>query len=581
MEAVPVSSHGGPLDALLGLLQSPRVEDRREAMEGLMWHAQLRNAIPQVMRALQDPDRSVAGKAAFALDEHGEYLPDALPYLLELLCSPEPAVRLRAVSSLTYRPIQPTIAASLLPLIELLSDADAQVRYLVGIGLQQTSRAALAEVLKPEVKSQSYCESMFQSRDHMTRMRVALALAEHGDGCVGILAVLLRDADPRVRRAAAVALERVKAGQLELALAASRDPDPDVRLFAIRALRHERAAPIAVYRQALSDADPRVRHAAAVGLERRGADAALALPELVGALQDRDEHVHSAVWGALRKLGPLAEPEVPALLALLRTPEASTRLAAASLLTGALGQYGRMAVPTLLALLEDADAGNRSEAASALLEVCEYHPAADEVRQVMAAVLHHPDEDIRLLAMSSLSRQAEKADLALAALAEALRDPSPAVQIAAGQALWYLGTRARPALSALVEALLDPTPKVRETAAWALEGMGTEAAPALPALLKALDDRDPGVAHFAGRAVVAARPDDPDMVPIYMRLLRGPQMDLRRRTVDALAGLGPSGRIAIPALVELLREEEGDEEFKAVVRAAIEKLGGRVGDRGE
>jgi hypothetical protein len=62
------------------------------------------------------------------------------------------------------------------------------------------------------------------------------------------------------------------------------------------------------------------------------------------------------------------------------------------------------------------------------------------------------------------------------------------------------------------------------------------------------------------------------LILTYASLLRVPEVDLRRKAVEVIAGLGRDAGAAVPALLELLGDKEGDEEFKAVVRSAIDRL---------
>jgi HEAT repeat protein len=142
----------------------------------------------------------------------------------------------------------------------------------------------------------------------------------------------------------------------------------------------------------------------------------------------------------LGRIGPAAEPAVPALTAALMDANPSVRHGAAV----AVKRIGQAAVPALTAALAD------------------------------------PDKSVRVAAADALGRLGPAAVPAVSALTAALADPDKRVRVAAAVAVKRIGQAAVPALTA---ALADGNPDVREAAASALGGIGQAAVPALTAAL--------------------------------------------------------------------------------------------------
>jgi HEAT repeat protein len=119
-------------------------------------------------------------------------------------------------------------------------------------------------------------------------------------------------------------------------------------------------------RAALSDPDVRVRTLAAAVLEiYKVIPPAELLPVFCDGLKSEDETVRSVAATGLEKLGPAAEPAVPALKAAALDPERANPGAVV-----ALGKVGPAAVPALVEILERAgDRWSRYFAAEALGEI--------------------------------------------------------------------------------------------------------------------------------------------------------------------------------------------------------------------
>jgi HEAT repeat protein len=115
----------------------------------------------------------------------------------------------------------------------------------------------------------------------------------------------------------------------------------------------------------LSDADPALRLEAARALGKLGPAAAVSVPGLTAALQQRNLKLRLAAATALGSIGAAAAPAIPALAAAMT----GAHLVLARLAAQALSRIGRPAVDTLVELLESPDPYVRREAAWALSEI--------------------------------------------------------------------------------------------------------------------------------------------------------------------------------------------------------------------
>jgi HEAT repeat protein len=140
---------------------------------------------------------------------------------------------------------------------------------------------------RPEERIAEWTEKL-KSADAQVSGAAARELIDIGEPAVPALAALLKDPEPRVRRAAATTLWGL-----------------GVRM----------SAAVPGLAETLQDTDAEVRLAAAMALESAGPHAAPAVNALVTALQDADLNVRLWSCKALGAVGPAARPAIPALVA--------------------------------------------------------------------------------------------------------------------------------------------------------------------------------------------------------------------------------------------------------------------------
>lgn len=152
------------------------------------------------------------------------------------------------------------------------------------------------------------------------------------------------------------------------------------------------------------------------------------------------------------------EPDIPALIADLKSTDAKTR-GKANL---AVMDAGAVAVPALIEMLQGADPVHRATAASALYGMGGRGKAAVPA---LAVLLADPDKEIRIAGAMALENMGPDAAEAVPALIKALKDPEGRVRQRVAIALGNIGPAARSAVPALGEAARwDPVRPAAEEA---------------------------------------------------------------------------------------------------------------------
>jgi hypothetical protein len=92
----------------------------------------------------------------------------------------------------------------------------------------------------------------------------------------------------------------------------------------------------------------------------------------------------------------------------------------------------------------------------------------------------------------------------------------------------------------------------------------------VPVLVQMLDDQNDQVCYFACNALIQTRDKAQIAVPGLLRLVRHPDVYHRRNAINALWAIGPEPELALPTLIEALKD---DDEIGWVNYSAAAALG--------
>jgi HEAT repeat protein len=258
-----------------------------------------------------------------------------------------------------------------------------------------------------------------------------------------------------------------------------------------------------------------------------------------------------------------ANPKVQRLIKALDSPSKAERLTAMREL-GNLGTAGKAAVPILLERLrltekEHADQGDMAGRALAQIG----HPALPG----LVEALDDPSLLVRARALRALGAMGPDASPALQRICEFLTDKQPALRALAVAALAEMGPQGRPAVPQLVRALRDPDPLIRLLAGTALRQIGIET---LGEIRSAAKDDAVAVRLSAVQSLVRYRQSQ-EAADVLLEALGDPDFRVRAAAAASLAQVGPSGKIAVPKLLECL--QENDMELQTWAFTALMLLG--------
>jgi len=279
-----------------------------------------------------------------------------------------------------------------------------------------------------------------------------------------------------------------------------------------------------------------------------------AIPALVKALKDSDANVRSFAAYVLGKIGAQAQTALPQLFPLLQDSNAKVRSSAASALEG-IGAEAKTALPQLVPLLKDSDANVRSSAASALGKI---GAEAKTALPQLVPLLKDSDANVRSSAASALGKIGAEAQTAVPHLVRLLKDSDANVRDSAASALGRIGAEAKTALPQLVPLLQDSDANVRGNAAYVLGKIGAEAKTAVPHLVPLLQDSDANVRSNAASALGRIGAEAQTAVPQLVRLLKDSDANVRGNAASALGKIGAEAKTALPQLVRLLKDSDAN-----------------------
>jgi len=274
-------------------------------------------------------------------------------------------------------------------------------------------------------------------------------------------------------------------------------------------------------------------------LEKRQAN--LALPEVLAGVVD------SSIGCILETMEDIDPEVVTALIEALKIPDNDVRVNAVWAL-GKIGPQARAAIPELMEALVDNDWKVRFPAAWALGRI---GPDAVETIPSLIHALGDRKVDVRREAVQALGWIGPQTNEVVPALIGSLEDPDADIRYKAALMLGGFGSTAKEAVPALIDALDDPDELVRRFVPQALGEIGSDAKDAIPALI--LGFRDEEVSTYAPSALGKI---GKVAVPALIEALKDEDQIVRHKSASALGYIGPDAKAAVPALIRLAKEQE-------------------------
>jgi HEAT repeat protein len=265
--------------------------------------------------------------------------------------------------------------------------------------------------------------------------------------------------------------------------------------------------------------------------------------------------------------------------------------------------HGGDAVGSLVKLLDHENLRVRAGAARALASG--YGAKAAPAVAALGRCVAHPFPDLKVYAVLALHDIGPAARDAVPALKEALAEKDQSIRVGAAKALWRIDGQPEGVISVFTAVLKEGNPEERYEAAEQLKDMGPWAAPAVPALIKAFADKEwtnrcavaealGAIGSHAAAAVPAltstlkndenslvranvadalGKIGDPQAVAVLIEALEGEDDSVRFNAVEALEAFGHQAQAAVPALVRVVKNEQGNAWKAADALGAIDAQG--------
>jgi HEAT repeat protein len=494
------------------------------------------DAIPELIVALEYPDKWERHIAARTLGGFGGVAKDAVPALIGALHDEDFYVCITAARAI--RDIDPDGITSINALIELLGDEDLNVRREVTeviISMCPQAVPALIEALgRKDLLIRTGAIHILGSVDPTPEVIEALCnLLSEGNIA-------------EIRNAAADALSNFgnEPGVMEVLIGGLKDSEQQVRIKAVEALG--RIGPDAIDAvetmigiiRAETLSQTRAAICEALGKISSGNNVIELLTE---ALQDEHPSVRIAAARALGNIGPKA---IGSLTDALMNDSAGVRAAAAEAL-GLIGPAARMARSSLLDAWEDNDMGVAIRATVAMARI---GPDTENFITTLKLALDENDHRMRVGAATGLVMLGPIARSAVPNLIDALKDDSADVRMTACDALGAIGPPAWRAAPGLIELIEDDTGRVRVAAALALGKVGSSGE-VVTALLDALEYEYLDIRFAAVEALGEIGPGAAEAIDVIIQLLEGAKGDNLQTACNALVNIGPE---AVPGLIDAL-----------------------------
>lgn len=589
------------------------------------------DAIPELLKALDDPRSGVPAGAAWTLGLLGPLASPAVPALSKALRDKDPSVRQAAAQALSRigrnaRAARETLHATLRDkdlavaveaagaLWHIASDARGIDLLREALSQDRTAVVARALAILGEMgpKAKAAVPALRKTLDHRertTRLLAAEALyrvSQDSKATLPVVEAALSGKDSGEMRQALSLLGIMSADEKAVSLLVRHlsSSNVEVRREAAAALT-EGAATHEVARKALmqglTDADLSVRWWCALGLtlneeagrtheedllrtfrrarivDAEGEPAGrlvgeVLVPEratraLAILLQGKPSHSQIEIIRCVVQLKFDARPAQAELVQALQSENKQLRRAAAE----ALATIGVAVVPTLERLLSHSDRLFREGAARALGQM---GGAARSSQTALTRLLKDPDSTVRTQAALALWFVADNTELSLPILNLVLKDIDHEDRWEAVEAIGIISMQARPAIKGITEILLngvkDRDARVRAHAARWLWRRTRQPSRIVPLIRDLLSDRD-AFTRLTAVEILGEMAGQDRSLPLLMQALE--DRDLLVRLL-AEEGLSRGGEDALPQLEQALTST--NPRVRQGVIRALERMGSRA-----
>jgi HEAT repeat protein len=183
------------------------------------------------------------------------------------------------------------------------------------------------------------------------------------------------------------------------------------------------------------------------------------------------------------------------------------------------------------------------------------------------------DRHVRQMAITLVGDFGQMALEAVLPLAEALKDSEETIRIAALESLAKVGPPAKQVLRALLEMFGDPSVAVRQKVQQAMPRFGVLDSSDFPALSAAVMNDKKGVRLFAIKTLSGINFDSVKIGPMYVRVLKDPDKEIKLIALKSLAKIGPSIReLCFLPLLDVLKDP--DPEIRGSATDTLKTIGG-------